>query len=184
MDSILNISVIALGLFSTLILGVLYFTKLKSKQLLNYLPNIWTSLGILGTFIAIVYSLEDLQSSSSGNEINVVRLIENIAPAFITSIIGICGAIITSIAIKIIYAIEEKKEERIYADTVGGNIPPELMLDRINRSIERLINVTTLQESNIKSFLDNYMLQLDAFLIPQGAERESDAPQHGPSARS
>ena len=163
MDSILNISVLVIGLISTLIFVVLYFTKLKSKQLLNYLPNIWTSLGILGTFIAIVYSLEDLRSSSSGNEINVVGLIEDIAPAFITSIIGICGAIVTSIAIKIIYAIEEKKEERIYADTVGGNIPPELMLDRINRSIERLINVTTLQESNIKSFLDNYMLQMDAF---------------------
>ena len=163
MDSILNISVLALGLISTLVFLVLYFTKLKSKQLLNYLPNVWTSLGILGTFIAIVYSLEDLQNSSSGNEINVIGLIEDIAPAFITSIIGICGAIITSIAIKIIYAIEEKKEERIYADTVGGNISPELMLDRINRSIEKLINVTTLQESNIKSFLDNYMLQLDAF---------------------
>ncbi len=163
MDSILNISVLALGLISTLVFLVLYFTKLKSKQLLNYLPNVWTSLGILGTFIAIVYSLEDLHNSSSGNEINVIGLIEDIAPAFITSIIGICGAIITSIAIKIIYAIEEKKEERIYADTVGGNISPELMLDRINRSIEKLINVTTLQESNIKSFLDNYMLQLDAF---------------------
>ena len=163
MDSILNISVLALGLISTLIFGALFFTKFKSKQLLNYLPNVWTSLGILGTFIAIVYSLEDLQNSSSGNEINVIGLIEDIAPAFITSIIGICGAIITSITIKIIYAIEEKKEERIYADTVGGNISPELMLDRINRSIEKLINVTTLQESNIKSFLDNYMLQLDAF---------------------
>ena len=163
MDSILNITVLALGLISTLVFLVLYYTKLKSKQLLNYLPNVWTSLGILGTFIAIVYSLVDLQNSSSGNEINVIGLIEDIAPAFITSIIGICGAIITSITIKIIYAIEEKKEERIYADTVGGNISPELMLDRINRSIVKLINVTTLQESNIKSFLDNYMLQLDAF---------------------
>ena len=163
LENYLNESVFILGLVMTVVFIVVYFTKLKSKQLLNYLPNIWTSLGILGTFIAIVYSLEDLQNSSSGNEINVIGLIEDIAPAFITSIIGICGAIITSIAIKIIYAIEEKKEERIYADTVGGNISPELMLDRINRSIEKLINVTTLQESNIKSFLDNYMLQLDAF---------------------
>ena len=192
MDGILNISVLVLGLISTLVFLVLYFTKLKSKQLLNYLPNVWTSLGILGTFIAIVYSLNDLQEQSKtqenkkdeyiiestnqiiplddsqrddkkNTEINVYKLIEDIAPAFITSIIGILGAILTSILIKIIYAIEEKKEERIYTDTVGGNIPPELMLYRINRSIEKLITVTTLQESNIKSFLDNYMLQLDAF---------------------
>lgn len=163
MDSILNVSILAIGLIFTFIFLVLYFTRLDSKQLLNYLPNVWTSLGILGTFIAIVYSLEDLRSSSLGNEINVVGLIEDIAPAFITSIIGICGAIITSIAIKIMYAIEEKNEEQIYADTVGGNISPELMLSRINCSIEKLIEVTTLQESNIKSFLDNYMHQLDAF---------------------
>jgi len=167
MDSILryhlNESVFILGLVMTIAFIAVYFTKLKSKQLLNYLPNVWTSLGILGTFIAIVYSLRDLQNSSTGDEINVIRLIEDIAPAFITSIVGICGAIITSIAIKVIYAIEEKEEERIYANTVGSNISPELMLDRINRSIEKLIKVTTLQESNIKSFLDNYMLQLEAF---------------------
>lgn len=163
MDSILNILVLVFGLVSTAVFGSLYFTKLKSKQLLNYLPNIWTSLGILGTFIAIVSSLDNMQNGSHDNQINVIKLIKDIAPAFITSIIGICGAIMTSIAIKIIYAIEEKTEERIYAETVGDNISPELMLDRINRSIEKLIDVTTLQETNIKSFLDNYMLQLDAF---------------------
>lgn len=192
LENYLNESVFILGLVMTVAFIVVYFTKLKSKQLLNYLPNIWTSLGILGTFIAIVYSLNDLQEQSKtqenktdeyiiettnqiissddsqrddkkNTEIDVYKLIEDIAPAFITSIIGILGAILTSILIKIIYAIEEKNEERIYADTVGGNIPPELMLDKINRSIERLIDVTTLQESNIKSFLDNYMLQLDAF---------------------
>lgn len=173
----LNETVFILGLVMTIVFIVLYFTKLKSRQLLNYLPNIWTSLGILGTFLAIVGALTEIQdtlpisnkmsvdmpSKLSSDRIDVLKLIKNIAPAFITSIIGICGAIITSIIIKFIYAIEEKKEERIYADTVGSNISPELMLDRINRSIERLINVTTLQESNIKSFLDNYILQLDAF---------------------
>lgn len=163
MGKMLNELVLVLGLTSTFIFGVLYVTKLKSRQLLNYIPSIWTSLGILGTFIAIVHSLKELQVGSSGDDINVYKLVEDIAPAFITSIIGICGAIITSIAIKIIYAIEEKKEERIYANTVGDDISPELMLDRINRSIEKLIKISTLQEANIKSFLDNFMLQLDVF---------------------
>jgi vacuolar-type H+-ATPase subunit I/STV1 len=67
LENYLNESVFILGLVMTVVFIVVYFTKLKSKQLLNYLPNIWTSLGILGTFIAIVYSLEDLQNSSSGN---------------------------------------------------------------------------------------------------------------------
>ena len=135
LENYLNESVFILGLVMTVAFIVVYYTKLKSKQLLNYLPNVWTSLGILGTFIAIVYSLNDLQEQSKtqenkldeyiieptnqiislddsqrddkkNTEIDVYKLIEDIAPAFITSIIGILGAILTSILIKIIYAIE------------------------------------------------------------------------------
>lgn len=159
----LNETVLVLGIVMTVVFVVLYFTELKSKQLLNYLPNVWTSLGILGTFIAIVCSLEDLQDTSSGDEIDVVKLIEDIAPAFITSIMGICGAILTSIAIKVIYAIEEMEEESAYVNSVGGNIPPEVMLDKIRRSVEKLVNVMAHQETNIKSFLNDYMSRLDEF---------------------
>ena len=68
LENYLNESVFILGLVMTVAFIVVYFTKLKSKQLLNYLPNIWTSLGILGTFIAIVYSLNDLQEQSKTQE--------------------------------------------------------------------------------------------------------------------
>lgn len=159
----LNELVFIVGLIFTIALSVVYLRKLKSKQLLNYLPNIWTSLGILGTFIAIVYSLKDLQKSASGNEINVIGLIEDIAPAFITSIIGICGAILTSIAIKVRYAIEEKQEECAYSKVVGENMPPELLLNKINRSIEYLTAVTQHQEIHIQSLLHHHIHDLKVF---------------------
>ena len=107
MNDDLNIIVLIIGLGISIVFFILYFTKLKSKQLLNYTPNVWTSLGILGTFIAIVKSLG---TTGSNNLSDVNTLVSNIIPAFETSIIGIIGAIFSSIIIKIIYAIEEKKE--------------------------------------------------------------------------
>ena len=131
----LNLIVTLTGLSITAVFFALYFTKLRSKQLLNYVPNVWTSLGILGTFIAIVVSLD---SSGTSSLSDVDTLVKNIIPAFTTSIIGIIGAVVCSVAIKIIYAYEEKEEDEFYRRTVGNEKSP-------------------------KSFLNNYIHQLDAF---------------------
>lgn len=162
MEKYLNILVFVVGFTATLGISFLYYTKLKSRQLLNYIPNIWTSLGILGTFIAIVCALDDLPISAEGT-IVISSLISSIAPAFITSIIGIVGAIVTSVAIKVIYALEEKREEKFYDLVAGSNNSPELLLYKIYQAIHVLINSTKQQEANIKVFLDDYMLQLGAF---------------------
>ena len=113
----LNLIVTLTGLSITAVFFALYFTKLRSKQLLNYVPNVWTSLGILGTFIAIVVSLD---SSGTNSLSDVDTLVKNIIPAFTTSIIGIIGAVVCSVAIKIIYAYEEKEEDEFYRRTVGN----------------------------------------------------------------
>lgn len=156
----LNLIVTLTGLLITAVFFALYFTKLRSKQLLNYVPNVWTSLGILGTFIAIVVSL-DSSGTSSLNDVDT--LVKNIIPAFTTSIIGIIGAVVCSVAIKIIYAYEEKEEDELYRRTVGNEKSPELVLNDIKVSLLQLIKVSQNQEANIKSFLNNYIYQLDAF---------------------
>lgn len=156
----LNLIVILIGLLITSVFLILYFTKLRSKQLLNYVPNVWTSLGILGTFIAIVVSLD---SSGTSSLSDVDTLVKNIIPAFTTSIIGIIGAVVCSIAVKIIYAYEEKEEDELYRKTVGNEKSPELILNDIKVSLLQLIKVSQNQEVNIKSFLNDYMHQLDIF---------------------
>lgn len=156
----LNLIVVLTGLLITTAFFVSYFTKLRSKQLLNYIPNVWTSLGILGTFIAIVVSLNNSGTNSLSD---VDTLVKNIIPAFTTSIIGIIGALVCSIAIKIIYAYEEKKEDELYRKTVGNEKSPELVLNDIKVSLLRLITVSQNQEDNIKSFLNDYMHQLEIF---------------------
>lgn len=154
----LNLIVALIGLLITAGFFALYFTKLRSKQLLNYVPNVWTSLGILGTFIAIVVSLD---SSGTSSLSDVDTLVKNIIPAFTTSIMGIVGALVCSIAIKIIYAYEEKEEDELYRKTVGNDKSPELVLNDIKVSLLQLIKVSQNQEENIKSFLNDYIHQLD-----------------------
>lgn len=126
----LNCSVILIGGTISVIFLIVYGVT-KSRQLLSYVPAVWTSLGILGTFVAIVQSLE----IQGVNFADIDQLVKNIIPAFQTSIIGIIAAIITSVFIKIIYALGEYKYDREYKQSAGG-LTPELCLFEIYRSIK------------------------------------------------
>lgn len=105
----INWIVIAAGLFISVCISS-YYRKTKSRQLLNYIPTVWTSLGILGTFVTIVYVLGD--GTMVWSDIN--EMVKRISPAFETSIIGIIGAILTSIIAKMIYAKEDKDDVANY----------------------------------------------------------------------
>lgn len=107
-----NWSVIILGTLFSAGLFAYYYLRNHSKSVLSYVPNIWTSLGILGTFVSIVVSLKDL-SFRSTELMDVAKLVYGIIPAFETSIIGILGAIVSSIAIKIVFAERDSEEEAI-----------------------------------------------------------------------
>lgn len=109
----LNWSVIIIGSLFTVGLFFYYFKINESKTVLSYVPNVWTSLGILGTFVSIVSSLEGMNFAQADSNV-VEKLVKNIVPAFETSIIGIIGAIFSSIVIKIIFAkADSKEDERI-----------------------------------------------------------------------
>ena len=163
----LNEVVFVAGLLLTAAIVLTYFTTFRSRQMLNYVPNVWTSLGILGTFVSIVGSLSMIKATSYDlkDSTVVLELIEKIGPAFTTSIIGIIGAIITSILIKVIYAVEERREDKAYVKAVGADVSPEIMLNKVNLALERLINVTQVQESNIRKFLNAFLSKLDEFYV-------------------
>lgn len=108
----INWIVIVAGLFISVCISS-YYRKTNSRQLLNYIPTVWTSLGILGTFVTIVYVLGD--GTMVWSDIN--EMVKRISPAFETSIIGIIGAILTSIIAKMIYAKEDKDDVANYQKT-------------------------------------------------------------------
>ena len=98
---------IVVGLTVTAVFYYKYYNEFKSQQLLNSLPGIWTSLGLLFTFIAICSSMHGLQNTPSiesmegevlkkvgSTSIDIKKIIGDIIPAFTTSIIGLVAGLI------------------------------------------------------------------------------------------
>ena len=65
------------------------------KKLLEMAPDIFTSLGILGTFVGLVWGLKNFEPSSYETmTTSVSTLLDGIKVAFLTSIYGIAFALI------------------------------------------------------------------------------------------
>lgn len=80
------------------------------KKILEMAPDIFTSLGILGTFIGLVWGLKSFEPSSYETmTTSVSTLVEGIKVAFLTSIYGIAFALIYSSGMKSIYAGMDEK---------------------------------------------------------------------------
>lgn len=103
-----DILTFGIGLVFTIALYIWARLK-KSHQLRMYIPTVWTSLGILFTFISIYVGLTDEDIFNNVSDGHIENLINRIIPAFSTSIIGIIGAIICSIINKgLLAGVEDK----------------------------------------------------------------------------
>lgn len=135
----INIGMIVLCTIGTILLWH-KANETKSIQLRNYCSTLWTSVGILGTFVSIYISLIDMDFTLAKNNA-IESLIQNIIPAFSTSIIGIVGAIICTICNRLSIAKAEKIEENDFANTKNRfgvhnkSNSPELILLEIVKSI-------------------------------------------------
>ena len=148
------------------------YKKTKSRALLNCLPGVFTSLGLLGTFISICSSLHDIDSipgninsvaSTGGQVFNIKAIIEELVPAFTSSICGLFCAFITTIWAKYVFAQEENAEcEQLnnkspeqYIQEIAENSfvlkSIDTLLSQINRQQAQLI---TMQEEQDKKYLE------------------------------
>lgn len=101
----------------------------KSRPLLTCLPGIYTSLGLLGTFCSICWSLHDIGTVSpeaidntgktlaevqaaAGQSIDITKIISELIPAFTTSILGLLGALGVTLWTKNIFAKEEAQDDK------------------------------------------------------------------------
>lgn len=75
------------------------------KRLLEMVPDILTSLGILGTFVGLVWGLKNFEPSNyEAMTTSVSSLVEGIKVAFLTSIYGIALSIVYTIGMKSEYS--------------------------------------------------------------------------------
>ncbi len=172
---IINISIALIGIILSIIIYV-QNKKNPYKELLNLIPSTWTSLGILGTFIALVDSLKGLDM----DDIDIAGLVTSIAPAFETSIIGISMALLTSVSIRIYFARQNKNDEIAYMNSTGENISPEVVLHHIFKEQketnhlmanmvstvcdEVITSVTKSLDDKISGILDSHMSRVALIL--------------------
>jgi len=75
------------------------------KRLLEMVPDIFTSLGILGTFVGLVWGLKDFNPTDyAGMTSSVASLVDGIKVAFLTSIYGISFSIVYTTGMKTAYS--------------------------------------------------------------------------------
>lgn len=127
-----NFVVLAIGLIATFYCKNRY-DNTKSRPLLTCLPGVWTSLGLLGTFCAICLSLHGLDTNSEvidntgktlaevkaagSQELDIMKIISELIPAFTTSIIGLIGALFVTLWSKVKFAKEEVEENSKLSNT-------------------------------------------------------------------
>ncbi|MBR2527510.1 MAG: MotA/TolQ/ExbB proton channel family protein [Blautia sp.] len=75
------------------------------KRLLEMVPDIFTSLGILGTFVGLVWGLKDFNPTGyEAMTTSVASLVDGIKVAFLTSIYGIAFSIVYTTCMKTEYS--------------------------------------------------------------------------------
>jgi hypothetical protein len=140
--------------------------KYNGRDLLSYIPNIWTSFGILGTFLSIILAIKGIDNKGvDDNPIDITKLVKEITPAFSTSIVGIIGAIVSSLILKIIFAFEDRGDDK-------RKNTPEYTLKNIESLLKDSIEKTesqskrmedTLAEQSeiMKRFVDDFIQNMD-----------------------
>lgn len=113
----------------------------KSRALLNCLPGVFTSLGLLGTFLSICLSLNGLgqeaveavdntgktvaEIKAADQGLDIMKIIRELIPAFTTSILGLILALISTVWSKIKFAEEDDAEN----SNLNGKSPEEYIRD-------------------------------------------------------
>lgn len=173
----------------------LIYRKNKSRQLLNSLPGLFTSLGLLGTFVAICNSLGEIDQDT----LEIDAIIRDLVPAFTSSIAGLVAAFIVTMICKVLYSFEDRQleekvnfkspEECLYALTIQSESTNE-NLSRISKQLteqadknevynERL-NTTISQQSQIlEQFVNDFVKRMDDIFTKMHGQIEQNIKDFG-----
>lgn len=130
------------------------------KRLLEMVPDILTSLGILGTFVGLVWGLKNFEPSNYElMTSSVASLVEGIKVAFLTSIYGISLSIIYTIGMKSEYSGMAEKMQA-FLEKFHAYVLPTAE----NESRNLLLSSQKLQTKAMKQMAEQFSVQMaDSF---------------------
>lgn len=186
--------VFGVSLFLAVVFGIIYYFN-RSRQLLNSLPGLFTSLGLLGTFVAICNSLGTINEDTL--EIDVI--IRNLVPAFTSSIAGLISAFIATAGCKIWYSFEDKildekvdkksPEECLHSLTLlteqtNGKLSTisQQLIDQAakNETYNERLNTTISQQSKIlEQFINDFVKRMDDIFTKMHGQIEQNIKDFG-----
>lgn len=177
-----------------IIFGIIYHRN-RSRQLLNSLPGLFTSLGLLGTFVAICNSLGDINEES----LEIDTIITQLVPAFTSSIAGLISAFFATAGCKIWYSFEDKKlddivkkktpEECLYSLTLlSENANDKLstisqqLIDQASKNevYNERLNTTIGEQSKIlEKFIEDFVKRMDDIFTKMHGQIEQNIKDFG-----
>ncbi|MDW5289457.1 MotA/TolQ/ExbB proton channel family protein [Formosa sp. PL04] len=138
-----------------------------NPYLYNAIPNVFTTLGVLGTFIGIYVGLQDFNPTDI--TASIPTLLEGLKGAFVTSILGIMLSIIFGRISEIVLGYSESKKEPEPTDEVSAL---NLLIQEVSRfnisNSEKLSELKQVlsgsQEGSVGSILFNMRMdQLESY---------------------
>lgn len=174
-----------------LILGggyTVWAIKNKNESLIQNIPQVWTALGVLGTFVTLFINLglKDLpyleikEAGKITKEIDIANLINNLTGAFSTSIVGVLASIISSAYIKWKFDPKkadgtkewEHKDERellfeIVKELKDNQKKNDFILDSLNTNIKDIKDNIA---GNIADLINKFEENLENHLKKIGSE--------------
>ncbi len=130
------------------------------KRLLEMVPDIFTSLGILGTFVGLVWGLKNFDPANYEVMTNSVSaLVDGIKVAFLTSIYGI--------ALSIVYTYGMKSEYSFMTEELQGFLArfhSHVMPSAENESRNLLVSSQKIQTAAMNQMAEQFSVQMaDSF---------------------
>ncbi len=122
------------------------------KRLLEMVPDIFTSLGILGTFVGLVWGLKNFEPSNyEAMTTSVASLVDGIKVAFLTSIYGIAMSIVYSCGMKSEYSSLTSNLQR-FLDRFHTYVMPTAESESMNILVASQKNQTAAMEQMTEKF--------------------------------
>lgn len=131
LNIILNVGQLEIGTFviMLILMGVFIINVRKNPEIDSMLPNVASTLGILGTFIGITMAL--LRFKVDG-DINIEGLISSMRFAFVTSILGMISSLFMKSYQQILTTKNDENQQK-------KGVKPEYSLQNIDLTNERML---------------------------------------------
>lgn len=124
------------AIYSVFLIYKVYKDKEVNLYIYSSIPNVFTTIGVLGTFIGIYLGLQDFDTRNIDD--SIPTLLDGLKSAFTTSIIGITLSILFGRISEFYLGLNENKSKIISDET--------LVLNNVYRTLEHLV------ESNNNNF--------------------------------